>query len=108
MGTQRTKVLFCGSSLYSSCFLPVRLIYDKILYSFQSDTKNLYKRLTHLKSDVHARQKFRRSGFLGLFGPKVNIVDHYGKKLEDLEENVRLSQSEISLEREVGLSLLFL
>ncbi|KAF9591508.1 hypothetical protein IFM89_004562 [Coptis chinensis] len=67
---------------------------------YQTDAKKLYKRLTHLKSDVHAQQKFRRSGFLGLFGPKVSLVDHYGKKLDDLEENVRVQQSDVSLTRE--------
>ncbi|KAF9609809.1 hypothetical protein IFM89_018663 [Coptis chinensis] len=66
---------------------------------YQTDAKKLYKRLTHLKSDVHAQQKFRRSGFLGLFGPKVSLVDHYGKKLDDLEENVRVQQSDVSLTR---------
>lgn len=65
-----------------------------------SDAKKLFRKLTHIKSDVHAQQKSCRSGFLGLFGQKVNVVDHYGKKLEDMEENVRREQSHISSAQE--------
>lgn len=41
-----------------------------------------------------SQQKCRR---IGLFGQKVDLVDHYGKKLEDIEQNVRLEQSDVSL-----------
>ncbi|KAG5247401.1 CSC1 protein [Salix suchowensis] len=37
--------------------------------------------------------KFRRDGFLGLTGRKVSLSDHYEKKLEDLEDNVRMEQN---------------
>ena len=33
----------------------------------------------------------------GLFGQKVDHLDHYGKRFEDLEQNARLEQSEVSL-----------
>lgn len=47
------------------------------------------------------QQKYKRNSCFGLFGRKVDLVDHYEKKLEDLEENVRLEQSEVSLAGEV-------
>ncbi|XP_058081976.1 CSC1-like protein HYP1 isoform X6 [Magnolia sinica] len=60
-----------------------------------SDAEKLYKKLTHLKS--RPGQKFQRNGFLGLFGRKVDAVDHTEKRLQDLEENVRIQQSDVSL-----------
>ncbi|XP_042498056.1 CSC1-like protein HYP1 isoform X3 [Macadamia integrifolia] len=61
------------------------------------DGKMLYKRLVDLKSKNPAQKKFTRDGFLGLFGRNVDLVDHYEKKLEDLEENVRMEQLGLSL-----------
>ncbi|KAK6931276.1 CSC1/OSCA1-like, 7TM region [Dillenia turbinata] len=60
------------------------------------EAKKLYKRITALQSGP-TKTKYGREGYLGLFGRKVDLVDHYEKKLEDLEENVRLEQSEASL-----------
>ena len=62
----------------------------------QKDAKKLYRRLTHLQSDQN--QKYRH---VGLFGHKVDLVDHYGRKLENLEENMRLERSGVSLAAEV-------
>ncbi|XP_072951862.1 CSC1-like protein HYP1 [Typha angustifolia] len=61
------------------------------------DTENLYKRLTHLKSTPHSSRNRQRSCFLGLFGKKNDLVGHYTKQLEDLEENVRIGQSDVSM-----------
>ncbi|TKY69635.1 CSC protein [Spatholobus suberectus] len=61
-----------------------------------NEAKNLYKRVTHLRSDP-TQQKYRHGGIFGLFGPKNTVIEHYEKKLEDIEENVRLKQSEASL-----------
>lgn len=47
------------------------------------------------------QNKYRLGNCFGLFGRKVDIVDQYEKKLEDIEENVRLGQSEVSLAGEV-------
>lgn len=69
------------------------------LQNLINDAKKLYSRLIHLQSDPN-KQKYKRSGTFGLFGPKVNLVDHYEKKLEDIEENVRMEQSEVSLAEE--------
>ncbi|XP_077224000.1 hyperosmolality-gated Ca2+ permeable channel 2.3 isoform X2 [Tasmannia lanceolata] len=60
----------------------------------------LYKRLTHLKSRRDSQQSFQRGGFLGLFSQRVDIVDNYEKKLVDLEENLRIEQSDVSLRGE--------
>ncbi|KAE8021727.1 hypothetical protein FH972_007593 [Carpinus fangiana] len=61
-----------------------------------SDAEKLYRRLAHLKLKNHTPQEFKRDGFLGLFGRKVDILDHYEKKLEDLLDNVRLEQSSLA------------
>ncbi|XP_043724298.1 CSC1-like protein HYP1 isoform X3 [Telopea speciosissima] len=61
------------------------------------DEQKLYKRLVNLKSKNPAQKKYTRDGFLGLFGRRVDIVDHHEKKLEDLQENVRREQLGVSL-----------
>ncbi|PHU27667.1 CSC1-like protein [Capsicum chinense] len=61
----------------------------------------LYRRLVNLKSANHDRERFGRAGFMGLFGQRVNLLDHYEKKLEDIEDNVRAEQSS-ALGKEVG------
>ncbi|KAJ9147582.1 hypothetical protein P3X46_029726 [Hevea brasiliensis] len=63
-----------------------------------NDADKLYRKLARIKSENHSKQKFKRDGFLGLFGRKVNILDHYEKKLEDLEENVRMEQYSLASE----------
>ncbi|KAJ4788170.1 Early-responsive to dehydration stress protein (ERD4) [Rhynchospora pubera] len=65
-----------------------------------NDAENAYRRLTHLKSIPRATQNGGSSagtgGFLGLFRKKDPVI-LYTKKLEDLEENVRLHQSEVNM-----------
>ncbi|KAM3286497.1 CSC1-like protein HYP1 isoform X1 [Capsicum chacoense] len=65
------------------------------------NSDRLYRRLVNLKSANHDRERFGRAGFMGLFGQKVNLLDHYEKKLEDIEDNVRAEQSS-ALGKEVG------
>ncbi|CAM8936437.1 unnamed protein product [Rhodiola kirilowii] len=67
------------------------------------ESKKLYKRITQLQSDPNQE----RTGCCcccccpGLFHRrKADLVDHCEKKLEDLEENVRMQQSEVSLSEE--------
>ncbi|XP_058081974.1 CSC1-like protein HYP1 isoform X4 [Magnolia sinica] len=85
-GSKWLWVHFCSAYLITGvvCFL-----------LYYSDAEKLYKKLTHLKS--RPGQKFQRNGFLGLFGRKVDAVDHTEKRLQDLEENVRIQQSDVSL-----------
>lgn len=65
------------------------------------NSDRLYRRLVNLKSANHDRERFTRDGFMGLFGKRVDLLDHYEKKLEDVEDNVRAEQSS-SLGKEVG------
>ncbi|URE12336.1 hypothetical protein MUK42_04539 [Musa troglodytarum] len=67
-----------------------------------TDTENLYRRITHLKSMPSSSQNQSHTGFLGLFRKNGDLMGHYAKKLEDLEQNVRLEQSDISAGREVA------
>ncbi|KAF2299149.1 hypothetical protein GH714_030804 [Hevea brasiliensis] len=60
---------------------------------YHNEAKTLYKRLLHLRSEP-SQHKYICIGF---FGQKVDLVDHYEKKLEDIEQNLRLEQSDLSL-----------
>lgn len=62
-------------------------------YPLQKDAEKLYRRLARLNSNDNSNKRFGRDGFLGLFGRKVDLLDHYGKRLEDLQDNVRMEQS---------------
>lgn len=74
-----TSLLFCCGGLCHSFV--------------QKNSDRLYRRLVNLKSANHDRERFRRAGFMGLFGQRVDLLDHYEKKLEDIEDNVRAEQS---------------
>lgn len=63
-----------------------------------SDAKKLYRSLAHLKTKNQTQRRFRRQGFLGLFGQRVDLANHYEKKLEDLEDNLRMEQSLLARE----------
>lgn len=78
-----------------SIFLTVNFI--TLFNPFQKDAKKLYKRITHLQSEPN-QPKYSH---VGLFRNRVDLVDHYGKKLEDIEENMRLERSEVSLATQV-------
>ncbi|XP_042465397.1 CSC1-like protein HYP1 [Zingiber officinale] len=59
-----------------------------------TDAEKVYRKLTHLKSTSSSSQNQNRSGFFGMFGKRVDLVRDYSKKLEDIEQNVRLVQSD--------------
>lgn len=63
------------------------------LHGLISDIEKLYKRLAQLKLK---NERLTRNGFLGLFGRKVDLLDQCEKKLEDLQDNVRLEQSSLA------------
>ncbi|TKY50226.1 CSC protein HYP1 [Spatholobus suberectus] len=65
------------------------------LQSLVNDADKLYKRLTHLKQKNDTPKRHKRDGCLGLFGRKVDIVDHYERRLGDIEDNVRMEQSSL-------------
>jgi hypothetical protein len=52
-----------------------------------------------------SEQKYKQ---VGLFEKKVDLLDHYGKRLEDLEQNARLEQSEVSLAKVCGAIFTFI
>ncbi|KAL2240393.1 UNVERIFIED_CONTAM: CSC1-like protein HYP1 [Sesamum indicum] len=66
------------------------------LKGLMNEADKVYKRLVHVKSKKHPQQRFKRAGFMGLFGRKVDLLDHYEKKLEDVEGNVRTERASIS------------
>ncbi|XP_021812464.1 CSC1-like protein HYP1 isoform X3 [Prunus avium] len=66
------------------------------LQRLTSDAEKLYRRLVHLKSETKPQQRSRRDGFCGLFGRKVDVLDQYGKKLENLEDNLRMEQLSVA------------
>lgn len=62
----------------------------------------MYKRIRQLRSNSTQQNYNHGGGILGIFGSKKDdLIDHYGKKLEDIEQNVRLRQAEASLIAEV-------
>ncbi|KAH9740205.1 CSC1-like protein HYP1 [Citrus sinensis] len=60
------------------------------------DAEKLHRRLARLNSNDNSHKRFRRDGFLGIFGRKVDLLDHYGKRLEALQDNVRMEQSSLA------------
>lgn len=79
-------------SILSSNIAYVMLFTIKV-YSLKTDADKLYKRLTHLKQKSDPSKRQRREGCLGLYGRKVDILDHYERRLGDIEDNVRMEQS---------------
>lgn len=61
-----------------------------------NDAKKLSKRILRLQANPTQRS-FRCDDCFGFLRHKVDLVNRYEKKLEDIEENVRQEQSEISL-----------
>lgn len=61
----------------------------------QSDADKWYRKLVKLKAKNLTQKRFTRDGFLGLFGRKVDLLDHYENKLQDIEQNVRMEQSSV-------------
>ncbi|KAL0903633.1 hypothetical protein M5K25_028025 [Dendrobium thyrsiflorum] len=60
------------------------------------DAENIYKRLTRLRSRPYNPASSERDCCFGLFGKSKDLVQDYTKRLEDLEENVRQQQSNLS------------
>lgn len=58
-----------------------------------NDAKNMYKRLIHLRSHP-TQHKYKCIGF---FGHKIDLLNHYEKQLEAIEQNVRMGQSEVTM-----------
>ncbi|KAJ4830684.1 hypothetical protein Tsubulata_047763, partial [Turnera subulata] len=63
------------------------------LRTLVSQAKKMYRTLKNRRSQSSGK-KYKR---LGLFGRKYELVDDYGKQLDDIEQNVRMEQSALSL-----------
>nr|GFC77188.1 CSC1-like protein HYP1 [Tanacetum cinerariifolium] len=50
-----------------------------------SDAEKVCRKIAFLKSTEKDSQRFGRVGFCGLFGAKVDLLEYYEKKLEDIE-----------------------
>ncbi|QCE12610.1 CSC1-like protein HYP1 [Vigna unguiculata] len=61
-----------------------------------TDAERLYRRLTQLKNNDDTPRRQRRDGCLGLFGHKVDMLDHYEKTLGDIADNVRIEQRSLA------------
>ncbi|KAK7309817.1 hypothetical protein RJT34_06865 [Clitoria ternatea] len=85
------------NELYPSTYLShVVVRRTSKIRSLLHEAKTLYKRVTQLRSDP-TQKKYKHGGLFGLFGQKNNIIEQYERKLEDIEENLRLEQTEASL-----------
>jgi hypothetical protein len=62
----------------------------------KTDAEKLYKKLTNLKQKNDAPKRQTREGCMGLCGPKVDILDHYERRLGIIEDNVRTEQSSLA------------
>ncbi|XP_017975791.1 PREDICTED: CSC1-like protein HYP1 isoform X2 [Theobroma cacao] len=98
-GSNRLWIHFCAAYVFTGvvCYLLYLVRRTSKIQSLINDAEKLYRKLGNLKAR-NSQQRFMRDGFLGLFGQKVDIVDHYEKKLEDIEDNVRLERSSLAAE----------
>lgn len=62
------------------------------MFPCQNEAEKLYEKLARLKS-INFSQQSKHEGFFGLFGRRVNLVEVYEKKLENLEDNMRMQRS---------------
>ncbi|KAL1317525.1 hypothetical protein HN51_069766 [Arachis hypogaea] len=85
--------------LYPSIYLSHVVVHrTSKIRTLLNESKQLYKRITRLQSDSDPTlPQHNCCGIFGLCGRKSNLRERYEKKLEDIEENVRLKQSEVLL-----------
>ncbi|KAM1511967.1 hypothetical protein PS1_024045 [Malus domestica] len=82
---------------YPSTYLSHSVVHQtNKLQGLTSEAGKLYRKLMRLRSETNTQQRLRRDGCWGLFGRKVDALDYYGKKLDDLEDNVRMEQTSVA------------
>ncbi|GFP83218.1 CSC1-like protein hyp1 [Phtheirospermum japonicum] len=64
-----------------------------------NETDMVYRRLVHVKTENYPQERYKRAGFLGLLGPRVDLEDHYEKELEDMEGDLRTERSSVAGKR---------
>ncbi|KAH9313795.1 hypothetical protein KI387_022422, partial [Taxus chinensis] len=80
---------------HPSTYLSHQMVYHTgKVQALTHEAKKLYKWVLHLKAKFSLQRHQQREGFFGHFGAKGDPVDRFTKKLEDVEEYVRLGQSE--------------
>ncbi|KAJ0535581.1 putative calcium-dependent channel, 7TM region phosphate [Helianthus annuus] len=85
------------SEYYPSLYLSHYMVYHTTkIQKLISEADKVSRRLAYLKSTQKTSQRYGRVGFLGLFRPKIDLVEYYEKKLEELEDNARTQQSLLS------------
>ncbi|KAL7606945.1 hypothetical protein Lser_V15G20259 [Lactuca serriola] len=82
------------SECYPTLYLSHYMIYNTSkIWKLLDDAEKIYRKLVSLKSTKQSSQRYGRVGCLGLFGPKVDLVEYYEKELEVLEDEARKQQS---------------
>ncbi|XP_050379817.1 CSC1-like protein HYP1 [Argentina anserina] len=82
------------SEYYSSTYLSHTVVRrTSKLERLTRDADKVYRTLARLESEKEPQKRFERDG---IFGSKVDGLDHYGKKLDDLEDSVRIEQSSLA------------
>lgn len=76
------------------------------LRSLVNDANNMYKKVVRSRPDP-TKQKIKQGAFSRLFLQRNNHIERYEKQLEEIEENVRLKQSEASLAGEARAAFVF-
>lgn len=70
--------------------------------SLVNDANNMYKKVAQSRPDP-TKEKIKQGAFSRLFHQRNNHIERYEKQLAEIEENVRLKQSEASLAGECML-----
>ncbi|KAI3500731.1 hypothetical protein L1887_36556 [Cichorium endivia] len=82
------------SKCYPLVYLSHYMLYNTSkIWKIIHDAEKIYEKLAILKSTKESSQRFGRVGLLGLCGPKVDLVEYYEKKLEDLEVEAKIQQT---------------
>jgi hypothetical protein len=100
--TQLSSISFVADYIFSVTLIAQNSVWFHKFYSwllilivgwisFQNDAENICSKIANLKYVPRSSGETPRT-FLGLFG-RNEICGKYQKRLEDLEENVRMEQS---------------
>ncbi|XP_027153211.1 CSC1-like protein HYP1 isoform X1 [Coffea eugenioides] len=86
------------TEIYPSTYLSHNVVRrTSKLKNLINDADNLYGKLVRLRSGDGSEQRFKRTGFMGLSGRRVDLLEQYEKQLEDVEDNVRTEQSSVAM-----------
>ncbi|GFP97496.1 CSC1-like protein hyp1 [Phtheirospermum japonicum] len=93
----RTEIL---QTPYYKLTSPTRMNFGKgmklMVVLAANETDKVYRRLVRVKTKNYPQERYKRAGFLGLFGPRADLQDHCEKKLEDMEGDLRTERSSVA------------